>query len=168
MNTFDAQTFCIISGGQTGVDRAALDAAMKCGVSVGGWCPEGRLAEDGPIDKRYPLKELKGGGYPERTLKNVVDSDGTAIIYFDELSGGTRLTCDYCINESRPYILINGTINNLESAVGVLDTFIDCNDIKVLNVAGPRASKDSRVYDYVYTIIYRLLKKLTSGKKKCN
>ncbi|CAG1012336.1 hypothetical protein BURK2_04495 [Burkholderiales bacterium] len=72
----------IISGGQTGVDRAALDAAIKCGAPCGGWCPDGRLAEDGPIPGRYPLQELKGGGHLERTRQNVADSAGTAIFHF--------------------------------------------------------------------------------------
>ena len=63
------------------MDRAALDAALTAGMSCGGWCPEGRQAEDGVIDGRYPLDELPGGGYPERTRQNVIDSDGTAILY---------------------------------------------------------------------------------------
>ncbi|HZR78048.1 MAG TPA: putative molybdenum carrier protein, partial [Chthoniobacterales bacterium] len=81
--------FRIISGGQTGVDRAALDAALKHHVKCGGWCPAGRTDEDGEIPARYPLKELKKGGNEERNEQNVLDSDGTIIIYFHELSGGT-------------------------------------------------------------------------------
>jgi predicted Rossmann-fold nucleotide-binding protein len=80
----------IISGGQTGVDRAALDVALKNGIECGGWCPAGRLDEFGKIPDRYPLRELEGGGFTERTLQNVKDSDGTVIIYSGKLSGGTR------------------------------------------------------------------------------
>ena len=80
----------IVSGGQTGVDRAALDAAMECGVGAGDWCPEGRLAEDGVIPPNYPVKELPNARYTERTRRNVIDSEGTAIIYFDYPSGGTE------------------------------------------------------------------------------
>jgi predicted Rossmann-fold nucleotide-binding protein len=81
-----------ISGGQTGVDRAGLDAAMEAGIPVGGYCPKDRLAEDGTIPIRYPLTELTGGGYPARTEKNVMESDGTLSLNDGTLSGGTSLT----------------------------------------------------------------------------
>jgi len=86
----------IISGGQTGVDRAALDVALKYRIKCGGWCPDGRLDESGKIPDRYPLKELKHGGNEERTLRNVHDSDGTVVIYFHELEGGTGYTVGCC------------------------------------------------------------------------
>ena len=98
----------IISGGQTGVDRAALDIALESGFPCGGWCPEGRKSEDGEISDRYPVKELKGAGYKERTSKNVMDSDGTVIIYFDFLIGGTEDTVALCIQQKKPYLLIDG------------------------------------------------------------
>ena len=106
----------IISGGQTGVDRAALDAALESGISAGGWCPEGRQAEDGPIAEKYPLQELPDGGYKERTLKNVQDSDATVIIYFVTISGGTGETIAYCLNEKNTYLLIDGSGISEESA----------------------------------------------------
>jgi predicted Rossmann-fold nucleotide-binding protein len=71
----------IISGGQTGVDRAALDVALRHGIECGGWCPAGRLDEFGKIPDHYPVQELQGGGFTERTLQNVKDSDGTVVIY---------------------------------------------------------------------------------------
>ena len=80
----------IISGGQTGVDRAALDVAMEYGIDAGGWCPQGRLAEDGIIPDNYPLTELPGADYCQRTRKNVIDSDGSVIIYFGKPAGGLK------------------------------------------------------------------------------
>src|SRR5688572_12994856 len=82
----------IVSGGQTGVDRGALDAAIALGIEHGGWCPRGRLAEDGQIPRRYQLTETKTSKYRERTERNVLDSDGTLILFRALLSGGTELT----------------------------------------------------------------------------
>jgi len=93
----------IISGGQTGVDRGALDAALKHGIESGGWCPTGRLDEFGRIPDRYPLKELENGGFTERTLQNVKDSDGTVVIYPGKLSGGTEQTLHFCVEQRWPH-----------------------------------------------------------------
>ncbi|MCH9048948.1 MAG: hypothetical protein E2O62_00635 [Gammaproteobacteria bacterium] len=138
----------IISGGQTGVDRGALDAALESGISVGGWCPQGREAEDGPIAEKYPLQELPDSGYKERTLKNVQDSDATVIIYFESISGGTEKTLLYCLNEKKPYLLIDGSGITQEIASKRIRHFIDKNQISLLNVAGPRASTEIRGYEY--------------------
>ncbi|MFW5955765.1 MAG: putative molybdenum carrier protein, partial [Rhodothermales bacterium] len=93
----------IISGGQTGVDRAALDASRSLGLELGGWCPAGRRAEDGPIDRSYPLKETEDADYATRTRKNVVDSDGTLIVSPGPLSGGTKLTRELAEGYGRPF-----------------------------------------------------------------
>jgi hypothetical protein len=92
----------IVSGGQTGVDRGALDAAPVAGFACGGWCPKDRNAEDGPIPARYPMTLLAGGGYRQRTVKNMLDSDGTAILFNQSLSGGTLYTHDVCRRERPP------------------------------------------------------------------
>lgn len=139
----------IISGGQTGVDRAALDAAIQCGFPCGGWCPDGRSAEDGTIPARYPLQELKGGGYRERTLRNVADSDGTVIIYFGKLEGGTEETVRCCIEKSKPYKLIDADEIPAERAAFLIQRFVETHGIEILNVAGPRASKVPKAYGYV-------------------
>lgn len=154
----DSQKLKIVSGGQTGVDWAALDAALESGVSVGGWCPEGRKAEDGPIAEKYPLQALPDGGYKERTLKNVQDSDATIIIYFESISGGTKETLLYCLNEKKPYLLIDGSGITEDSASKRIKHFIDENQISLLNVAGPRASKEKRAYEYTKQVITLMLK----------
>ncbi|MEW7978291.1 MAG: putative molybdenum carrier protein [Candidatus Sedimenticola endophacoides] len=138
----------IVSGGQSGVDRAALDAALALGLEAGGWCPRGRLAEDGPIPDHYPLREMPGPGYRQRTLRNVIDSDGTLIVYFGYLSGGTELTVSFCMQRKRPYVLIDGNELSEERAAQKIGRFIRQRGIRVLNVAGPRASGEPRAYDY--------------------
>lgn len=146
-------TLKIVSGGQTGVDRAALDAAMEHGLDVGGWCPEGRLAEDGKIDEKYPLTVLAGAGYAERTKQNVLDSDGTVILYFGSLQGGTALTAKYCKTMKKPHLLIDGETVDAKSAAEQIVDFIEYNDITVLNVAGPRASKTPMAVTYTESVV---------------
>jgi Circularly permutated YpsA SLOG family len=131
----------IVSGGQTGVDRAALDAALAAGFPCGGWAPGDRMAEDGIIPERYPLLPLPNGGYRQRTRLNVVDSDGTAILYNDSLTGGTRLTRNLCALLNRPYLLISARERpDPNAAAKVVLIFIEGNNIETLNVAGPRLS----------------------------
>ena len=147
----------IISGGQTGVDRAALDIALKHGIESGGWCPTGRLDEFGRIPDRYPLKELENGGFTERTLQNIKDSDGTVIIYAGTLSGGTEQTVHFCVDQQRPHHLIDGSkISALEAARLIAD-FVRRDKIDILNVAGPRASGWLGGYDYAYRALDNFL-----------
>jgi hypothetical protein len=138
----------IISGGQTGVDRAALDAALRHGIESGGWCPTGRLDEFGRIPDRYPVKELENGGFTERTLQNVKDSDGTVIIYPGKLSGGTEQTLHFCVEQRRPHELIDASKVSTEKAAQLIADFVRENKIDALNVAGPRASEWPEGYDY--------------------
>lgn len=138
----------IISGGQTGVDRAALDAALRRGIESGGWCPTGRLDELGRIPDRYPIKELENGGFTERTLQNVKDSDGTVIIYPGKLSGGTEQTLHFCVEQPRPHELIDASKISTVKAAQLIADFVRENKIDALNVAGPRASEWPKGYDY--------------------
>jgi hypothetical protein len=130
----------IISGGQTGVDRGALDAALQAGFPCGGWCPAGRKAEDGVIPLRYPLQEVTSTNYPDRTLRNVRDSDGTLILYASVLSGGTRLTAELCRREHKPVQLIDAAQVSPARAAQTVADFVRRETIRVLNVAGPRES----------------------------
>jgi hypothetical protein len=147
----------IVSGGQTGVDRAALDAALETGTECGGWSPEGRLAEDGAIPPRYPLAELKDAGYQERTLQNVIDSDGTVIFYFGMPIGGTEQTLRFCLELKKPFILINAAELPPERAAERMLAFVAGHSIAALNVAGPRASEEASAYGYAYQAVMQFL-----------
>ncbi|HEY2465949.1 MAG TPA: putative molybdenum carrier protein [Steroidobacteraceae bacterium] len=148
----------IVSGGQTGVDRGALDAALGAEFSCGGWVPGDRTAEDGVISDRYPLMALPYGNSRQRTRLNVVDSDGTAILYGGFLGGGARLTHDLCQLLERPCILISAaeTPDPILAAKKVLQ-FIEDNNIETLNVAGPRASGWAEGYRFALDMMSRVI-----------
>lgn len=148
----------IFSGGQTGVDRAALDAALAAGAPCGGWCPAGRVAEDGKLPKCYPLREVAGGGYRERTQANVRDSGGTLVIHAGELEGGTAQTINFCQAHGKPHLLINSDAVTLEAAAAMVRRFVADHRIAVLNVAGPRASKHPHIYGYAFALVTLVLK----------
>ncbi len=133
----------VVSGGQTGVDRAALDAAVELGITCGGWCPLGRLAEDGPLDGRYPLEETPTSEYAERTMWNVRDSDGTLILRFGPLTGGTAYTVDCARRLSRPWLEID---LEADPEPAELRSWLASAGISTLNVAGPRGSRHPEVY----------------------
>ena len=140
----------IISGGQTGVDRAALDVALKHGIERGGWCPTGRLDEFGRIPAQYPVQELAVGGFTERTLQNVKDSDGTVIIYPGKLGGGTEQTVRFSIEQRRPHQLIDASKISAGDAAKLIAGFVRNHKIDILNVAGPRQSEWAEAYDYTF------------------
>ena len=143
----------IISGGQTGADRAALDFAIKMEIPHGGWIPKGRLAEDGPLPPEYNLKEMRTKSYPRRTEKNVVDSDGTLIVSHGKLTGGSQYTMDMAILHEKPWLHIDlNETPTPEAAQKVIDWTLD-NQIETLNVAGPRASKDPKIYRAVFELL---------------
>jgi len=157
----------IVSGGQNGVDRGALDAALDLGVECGGWCPAGRLAEDGIIPQRYPVIDLKDSGYAERTAQNVADSDGTLIILNGEPMGGTRETIERCIKKGKPYLIINYREMSTGQAKGNALKFLQNRNIRCLNVAGPRASQWPEGHAFTYQIVSAILRRI-SGQKDAN
>ena len=127
----------IISGGQTGVDRGALDAALELGLEAGGTVPRGRRAEDGRVPDRYPLRESSSPGYAERTERNVLDGDATLILCPGEPTGGTRLTWRLALRHERPVCVVD--IEG-EAPAGRIRAFLGRISPKTLNVAGPRES----------------------------
>jgi hypothetical protein len=139
----------VISGGQTGVDRAALDAALAAGLPLGGWCPKGRRAEDGRIPDRYPLTETPTTRYAERTRRNVRDASATLILTRGETTGGTALTLATCIRARKPYRLVdlNDAASTLPDAVCSLAVDFARTIDGPLNIAGPRESEKPGIYD---------------------
>jgi hypothetical protein len=127
----------VVSGGQTGVDRGALDAAIEAGLAHGGWCPRGRLSEDGVIPARYDLLETDSAEYPVRTERNVLDSDGTLILYAKKLQGGTELTYRLARKHGKPHLRVD-LMGDTDPAY--VRQWLRQHRIEVLNVAGPRES----------------------------
>lgn len=138
----------IISGGQSGADRAALDVALELGIPAGGWCPAGRRAEDGPIAARYPLTETRSPIHSVRTRRNVREADGTLVFNLGELDGGTLLTVTYAGERGKPCLLVQLDDPQHPDAAAVRN-WLAANAIRVLNVAGPRESKRAGIYEGV-------------------
>jgi hypothetical protein len=144
----------VVSGGQTGVDRAALDVSLERGLPCGGWCPQGRKAEDGPIDPRYPLIETQLPDYPQRTEWNVRDADGTLVLTRGRRKGGTTLTIAVAKRLGKPFLVVN-----LDKELGVekVRAWADSHRVHVLNVAGPRESENPGIYEQALQFLRRLL-----------
>ena len=146
----------IISGGQTGADQAALDAAIKWDIPHGGWIPKGRKTERGPLPKKYKLKEMPTDSYPKRTEQNVIDSDGTLILTHGELTTGSEYTWKMTRKYDRPYFHVDlNIINNFKAARAVYE-WIKEHNVEILNVAGSRASKDPDIYEAVMKILVNI------------
>ncbi len=144
----------IISGGQTGVDRAALDVAIELGIPCGGWCPKGHRAEDGRIPDYYPLEETSSAEYPQRTRMNVEDSDGTLILAWGPPAGGTLLTVKLARKEGKPHLFAD-LENGFEPARA--REWIASHEIRVLNVAGPRESESPGMYEKTRAFLRKVL-----------
>lgn len=147
----------IISGGQTGADRAALDVAISFGIDHGGFVPKGRKAEDGVIATGYNLTELETRRYAVSTEKNIVHSDGTLIISRGDLKGGSGLTRTMALNHDKPWFHLNLGTAELLAGAGSANSWIDKNSIEILNVAGPRLSEDPGIYEAAVKALKALL-----------
>jgi hypothetical protein len=144
---------CVVSGGQTGVDRAGLDVAIALGIMHGGWCPAGRLSEDGSVPSRYQLRETETSEYPPRTEQNVIDSDGTLILFEKELKGGTKLTQRFCRRHNKSHLVAR--IDRPSS--DEVRQWLAREKPATLNIAGPRESTYPGIYDRAFQFLIMIL-----------
>ena len=141
----------VISGGQTGVDRAALDVALELGIACGGFCPKGRKSEDGIIPEKYPLMETSTDDYPERTELNVRTGDGTLALIDKDADKGTSLTVTLCKLYSKPFMIVDlSEKNQAESII----QWMKENNVNVLNIAGSRESSSPGIYMKAYGFLH--------------
>ena len=145
----------IVSGGQTGVDRAALDVAIALQIPHGGWCPLGRIAEDGPIPDRYQLAEHPSPKYSDRTKLNVLDSDATLVLYGAILEGGTFKTYRYAENLGKPCLKVKLTH---PGRIERVQKWLVDNSVQTLNIAGPRESKEPELYQRTVDFLLKLFR----------
>jgi hypothetical protein len=147
--------FTIVSGGQTGADRAALDFAIRFGIPHDGWCPRGRLAEDGPLEECYQLQETPVAKYDQRTRWNVRDSDATLVVSIQsQPTGGTALTLGVARLQGKPCLHIaRDEISNVSDAGALVAEFLLEHHVTRLNVAGPRASQEPAIAAFVNELL---------------
>ena len=150
----------IISGGQTGADRAGLDTAIAKNIPHGGWIPKGRKTEDGTLPDKYNLSEMPTASYPKRTEKNILDSDGTMIISHGKITGGSSLTRKLARQHEKPWIHLDMNDLSVKEAAEQLARWIKGHKIQILNVAGPRATKDPDTYSITSEVIERCIDEL--------
>ena len=144
----------IISGGQTGVDRAALDVAMEFGIGCGGWCPAGRHADDGPIPARYPLQETADIDHTVRTESNVRHSDATLIVYRGDLHGGTAYAVEMARHLGRPVLAID--VEEPPDIEKITD-WLRSAQVRTLHIGGPRESSRAGIYNQARSLITRII-----------
>lgn len=154
----------IISGGQTGVDRAALDAALHCGLGTGGWCPHGRRAEDGRIPDRYLLRESPSRAYRQRTRLNVLDSDATLVVTVGALEGGSQFTAEIAARHGRLLAVVDLDRGPIASQIA---TTIAKRRCRVLNVAGPRESRCPGIHRRAFEFLVEVFRSGEGGSIHC-
>ncbi len=143
----------IISGGQTGADRAALDFAIAHNIPYGGWIPKGRKTEDGTLPENYQLQEMSTGSYTDRTEKNILDSNGTLIVSHGKLTGGSALTRELAKKHKKPWIHIDLDNVHQPEAAQLLTEWAEKHQISIMNVAGARSSKDAKIYRATFDLL---------------
>jgi len=153
-----ALTLKIISGGQAGADRAALDFAIESGLEHGGWCPRGRKAEDGPVPAKYLLVETESANYRARTVHNVVGSDATLILNVGELAGGSLETLRIAERRGKPVRVVQLDSALSDQDIASLRDWLQISQVMTLNIAGPRESKRPGAYDAALALLRRLFK----------
>lgn len=143
------------------MDRAALDAALECGVRIGGWVPKGRLAEDGVVPLKYAeLREADTANYDERTRLNVRDTDATLVMSWGEPSGGTRETCGIARGLGRPLLIIDLDAADPSDAAERIRAWLQSlGEVARLNVAGPRSSQTPMAYERALLVLRCVLPK---------
>lgn len=150
----------IISGGQTGADRGGLDAAIELNIAHGGWCPKGRLAENGVIPEKYNLKEMNSKDYLKRTEQNAIGSDATIIFTFGKPSGGSKKTFQFCEKHNKPYLCVDLQLPSESRQRQIGNWLSELGDNIILNVAGSRESKAKGIEKQVQEILTEILKDL--------
>jgi len=153
----------IISGGQTGADQGALDGAIWSDFPYGGSIPAGRKTETGPLHARYQMEELDSESYPERTAKNVKNSDGTLIVSHGTLTGGSALTSRFAEESGKPCLHVDFSLHTAENGTALVLGWLIDNKIEVLNVAGPRASSDTKIYEMTRALVIALIRAVMDG-----
>ncbi len=154
----------IVSGGQTGVDRAALEAACALGLPCGGWVPRGRRAEDGRVPSRYAMRETESAGYPQRTRYNVRDSDATLILNRGAPSGGTALTIACAENLRRPCMVVDLESAGETATRDAVRAWLRRHRVRILNVAGPRESTAPGIADEAYGFLRAVLEEIDTDE----
>lgn len=144
----------ILSGGQTGVDRAALDVALELGLPCGGWCPKGRRTEDGPLPACYPLIETPYRVYAQRTAWNVREAEGTLVLTRGQPTGGTALTIERAARLAKPCLVLDLAAQPLADTVG---EWAKAHHVHVLNIAGPRESQSPGIYAQAVAFLREVL-----------
>jgi len=144
----------VVSGGQTGADRAALDFALENGIDHSGYVPAGRIAEDGPVAAKYGgLTETASTDPAERTRLNVLSSDGTIVVTQGPLAGGTLMTAEYARSMKKPLLHIDLLIDDQETAAAKAREWLRLTECRIVNIAGPRASEDADIYGKVRSFL---------------
>ena len=144
----------VISGGQTGVDRAALDVALSIGLEVGGWCPRGRRADDGTVPEKYPLHETRSEELHVRTQRNVETSSATIVLTRGAPTGGTRYTVECCNSMRRPLLVVDLLGRDIDPAGNIAGWLTDVKP-RVLNIAGPRESGAPGISEEAESVLQR-------------